>query len=188
MAIRNGRVNPKIKAVMLAAPDVDVNVFARQIALIAPRGPNVTLFVSQDDRALAVSRRVWGDIPRLGAINPETEPYRTELATDKITVIDLTKLGSDDSLNHGKFASSPEVVQLIGTRLATGQAVTDSRVGLGDRIAGVATGAAATVGSAAGLVLSAPLVIVDPNTRANFGGHLGQVGASVGDTASGATP
>ena len=77
---------------------------------------------------------------------------------------------------------------MIGSRLASGQSVTDSRVGLGDRIAGVATGAAATVGSAAGLVLSAPLVIVDPNTRANFNEHVGQVGASMGDTASGATP
>ena len=188
MAIRDGRVNPKIKAVMLAAPDVDINVFSRQIALIAPKGPNITLFVSQDDRALAVSRRVWGDIPRLGAIDPTVEPYKTELAQDKITTIDLTKLNSDDRLNHGKFASSPEVVQLIGTRLASGQSVTDSRVGLGDRIAGVATGAAATVGSAAGLVLSAPLVIVDPNTRANFNEHASQLGTNIGDTATGATP
>jgi esterase/lipase superfamily enzyme len=188
MAIRNGRVNPKIRAVMLAAPDVDVTVFRRQIAQIGTSGPKFTLFVSQDDRALAISRRVWGNIPRLGAIDPTVEPYLTELSADKITVIDLTKLQSGDRLNHGKFAESPEVVQLIGSRLASGQTVTDSRVGLGDRIAGVATGAAATVGSAAGLVLSAPLVIIDPATRANYGAHAGQLGESLSDTAAGATP
>jgi esterase/lipase superfamily enzyme len=185
MAIRDKRVNPKIKTLMLAAPDVDVDVFRRQIAEIGNSGPQTTLFVSQDDRALAVSRRVWGDIPRLGAINPTTEPYKTELADEKITVIDLTKLKTDDSLNHAKFASSPEVVQLIGQRLASGQTVTDTRVGLGDRIAGVATGAAATVGSAAGLVLSAPIAVVDPNTRASLGDRINQVGAGVADTATG---
>jgi esterase/lipase superfamily enzyme len=188
MAIRNGRVSPKIKAVMLAAPDVDVDVFSRQIAEINTKGgPRITLFVSQDDRALAVSRRVWGDIPRLGAINPTAEPYKTDLEEDHITVIDLTKLKSGDSLNHGKFAESPEIVRLIGTRLASGQPVTDTHVGLGDRIASVATGAAATVGSAAGAVLAAPLIVVDPETRASFNDRVKQVGANLGDTA-GASP
>lgn len=188
MAIRNGRVSPKIKVVMLASPDVDVNVFNQQIASIGKDGPKVTLFVSQDDRALSVSRRVWGDMPRIGQIDPAVEPYKTELSNENITVIDLTKLKTDDKLNHGKFASSPEVVQLIGSRLASGQSITDSRVGLGDRLAGVATGAAATAGSAAGLVLSAPLVIIDPNTRASFRDRAAQVSQSVGDTATGATP
>ena len=45
-----------------------------------------------------------------------------------ITVLDLTKLKAGDPLNHGRFAESPEVVQLIGKRLAAGQTVTDSRV------------------------------------------------------------
>jgi esterase/lipase superfamily enzyme len=188
MAIRNGRVSPKINAVMLAAPDVDVNVFKSQIATITEKdGPKITLFVSQDDRALAISRRVWGDIPRLGAIDPAVEPYKAELAAEKITVIDLTKLTSDDRLNHAKFAESPEVVRLIGSRLASGQTVTDTHIGLGDRIAGVATGAASTVGSAAGLVLSAPIAIIDPNTRRNLGENAKQVGASATDTAT-ATP
>jgi esterase/lipase superfamily enzyme len=188
MAIRNGRVSPKINAVMLAAPDVDVNVFKSQIATITEKdGPKITLFVSQDDRALAISRRVWGDIPRLGAIDPAVEPYKAELAAEKITVIDLTKLTSDDRLNHAKFAESPEVVRLIGSRLASGQTVTDTHIGLGDRIAGVATGAASTVGSAAGLVLSAPIAIIDPNTRRNLGENAKQVGASAADTAT-ATP
>ena len=66
-----------------------------------------------------------------------------------MTVLDLTKLKAGDALNHGKFAESPEVVQLIGKRLAEGQTVTDSRVGLGDRIIQVTAGAATAVGTAA---------------------------------------
>ena len=66
MAIRNGGLPPKFKNIMLAAPDVDVDVFRSQIADMGKQRPQFTLFVSQDDRALAVSRRVWGGVARLG--------------------------------------------------------------------------------------------------------------------------
>lgn len=183
MAIRNGRVAPKIRNVILAAPDVDVDVFRTQLAAIRTPRPNVTLFVSQDDRALAVSRRVWGSSARLGAINPESEPYHTDLPRDGITVIDLTKLQTGDRLNHGKFAESPEVVQIIGQRLVAGQTMTDQRVGLGDRIIQLTAGAASTVGTAAGLVISAPVSALDETSRSNYGNHMQHLGGSLADTA-----
>ena len=181
MAIRNGSIPPKIANVMLAAPDVDVDVFRSQIADIHGKRPRFTVFVSQDDRALAVSRRVWGSTARLGAIDPDAEPYRTEIAESGITVLNLTKLRSGDSLNHGKFAESPEVVQLIGTRLVEGQPITDSRVGLGERLMEVTAGTAAAVGTAAGLAISAPIAVVDPHTRRNFNDTIEHVGRSVSD-------
>ena len=187
MAIRNGRVLPKIKNVMLASPDVDVDVFRSQMADIGNKGPNITLFVSQDDRALAASRRIWGNVERLGQINPTLEPYATELKSDKITVIDLTALRTDDRLNHAKFASSPEVVQSIGARLAAGQTVSDSRVGLGDRIIAASTGAAATVGAAAGVVVAAPVAIIDPKTRENFNDNVEALGDAITDSAAAST-
>ncbi|WP_050994520.1 alpha/beta hydrolase, partial [Sinorhizobium fredii] len=131
MAIRNDGLPAKFKNVMLAAPDVDVDVFRSQIADMGKQRPRFTLFVSRDDRALAVSRRVWGNVSRLGAIDPEQSPYKEELAANNITVIDMTKVRTGDKLHHGKFAESPEIVQLIGTRLSSGQALTDSKLGLG---------------------------------------------------------
>ncbi|WP_046866181.1 alpha/beta hydrolase [Microvirga massiliensis] len=183
MAIRDGRVAPKIRNVLLAAPDVDVDLAREAILDMGPKAnrPAFTLFVSQDDRALAVSRRVWGSAARLGAINPDQEPYRTQLERADITVLDLTKLKAGDPLNHGKFAESPEVVQLIGKRLAEGQTVTDSRVGLGERIIQATAGAATAVGTAAGLAVSAPLTIVDPQTRQTFGSHVEGLGQSAAD-------
>jgi esterase/lipase superfamily enzyme len=172
MAIRNGGLPAKFRNVMLAAPDVDVDVFRTQIADMGKRHPQFTLFVSQDDRALKVSRRVWGNIPRLGSINPEEAPYKEELASENVTVIDLTKVKSGDRLNHGKFASSPQIVQLIGARMAGGQSLTDSRVGVGDTIVQATTGAAAAAGSAAGLVIAAPVAAVDQNTRENYGNEV----------------
>ena len=85
--------------------------------------PAFTLFVSRDNRALAVS---WGSEARPGVIDPDQEPYQLEQAN--VTVLDLTRLSAGDALNHGKFAQSPDVVQLIGKRLAEGQTVTGSRV------------------------------------------------------------
>lgn len=186
MAIRNGAISPKIANVMLAAPDVDVDVFRSQIADMEGRRPRFTLFVSLDDKALAVSRRVWGSTARLGAIDPDAEPYRTQLEKAGITVLNLTSLRTGDSLNHGKFAESPEVVQLIGSRLIEGQPITDSRSGLGEKLIQATAGTAAAVGTVAGLAVSAPLALVDPDTRRHFKDKTDEVGDSlraVGDAA-----
>ncbi|WP_132033313.1 alpha/beta hydrolase [Aquabacter spiritensis] len=184
MAIRNGRVLPKIKTVMLAAPDVDVDIFRTQLADMGKTRPRFAIFVSQDDRALQVSQRVWGSRARLGQIDPEAEPFRTQFEREKITVLDLTKLRTADQLNHGKFAESPEVVQMIGARLAQGQTMSDGREGVGDRIIQVTTGAAATIGNAAGVIISAPVAVVDPSTRENFGAQVQELGSTVTNTAT----
>ncbi|WP_375337377.1 alpha/beta hydrolase [Rhizobium binae] len=172
MAIRNGGLPAKFKNVMLVAPDVDVDVFRSEIVDMGKQHPRFTLFVSRDDRALAFSRRIWGDIPRLGSIDPEQAPYKEELEANKIAVIDMTKVKAGDSLHHSKFAESPEIVQLIGRRISEGQTLTDSRVGLGDRLIAGTTGAAAAAGSAAGLILAAPVAAVDPDTRDHYADHL----------------
>lgn len=182
MAIRNGRVNPKIKNVILAAPDLDVDVFSRQYTALGTTPPKFTLFVSQDDRALTLSRRISGNVDRLGQIDPTVEPYASQLEKAGITVLDLTKLKSGDNLNHGKFAESPEVVRLIGDRLIAGQTVTDSDVGLGEAIGAVGIGAAQTVGTAASVVVSAPIAVFDPRTRDNYGQQVERFGRSLGNT------
>ncbi|HQS48169.1 MAG TPA: alpha/beta hydrolase [Xanthobacteraceae bacterium] len=183
MAIRNGRIAPKIRNVMLAAPDVDVDIFRTQFSDFGNPKPNFTIFVSQDDRALQVSRQVWGSAARLGQVNPEQEPFRTEFERDHITVLDLTKLQTDDKLNHGKFAESPEVVQMIGGRLAEGQTMTDGREGVGDRIIQVTAGTATTIGTAAGVVLSAPAAVLDPSSRENYGAQVESLGSHLSSTA-----
>ena len=186
MAIRDGRVAPKIRNVLLAAPDVDVDLAKEAITDMGPKTkrPSFTLFVSQDDRALAVSRRVWGSSARLGAINPDQEPFRTQIERAAVTVVDLTKLRAGDALHHGKFAENPEVVRLIGKRLAEGQAVSGSRIGLGDRIIQLTAGTAAAVGTAAGLAVSAPVAILDQQTRESLEEHAEGLGRSLSDTAT----
>ncbi len=182
MAIRNRSVSPKIKDIMLASPDIDVDVFRRQIAEIeaADKSPPITLFVSQDDRALDISRRIAGDEPRLGAINPNAEPYRTIVERARVNVVDLTKVISDDFVNHGKFGQS-EVVKSIGLRLASGQGLNDARQTFAERFGDVAQGAAQTVGKAATLAVSAPAAIVDPDTRETLEEQTASLSSTVAD-------
>ncbi|MGO6795637.1 alpha/beta hydrolase [Rhizobium ruizarguesonis] len=182
MAIRNGHVAPKINNVILASPDLDVDVFGRQFASLGKDRPHFTIFVSQDDRALALSRRISGNVDRLGQIDPSVEPYRSKLEAAGITVLDLTKLKGGDRLNHGKFAESPEVVKLIGDRLIAGQAITDSNVGLGEAVGAVAMGAAQTAGSAVSVAVSTPIAIFDPRTRRNYDAQLKRLGQSMNNT------
>ena len=180
MAIRNGRLPAKFENVMLASPDVDVDVFRQQIADMGKQHPKFTLFVSRDDRALAVSRRVWGDVARLGAIDPEASPFKKELADSQIAVIDLTKVKAGDRLNHGKFAESPDVVRLIGARISNGQTLTDSKVGLGDKILAATTDTAAAAGGAAGLILATPVAVVDADTRDNYASEIKAITGPIG--------
>jgi esterase/lipase superfamily enzyme len=184
MAIRNHAVSPKIKDIMLAAPDIDVDVFRRQIAEIeaSDASPPITLFVSRDDHALGLSRRIAGDEPRVGAIDPNAEPFRTLLEKARVHVIDLTKVGSDDLVNHGKFAQS-EVVKAIGRRLASGQPLNDARQTFAERFGDVAQSAAQTVGKAATLAVSAPAAMVDPGTRETLGEQAASFGATAADAA-----
>ncbi|ARN80016.1 alpha/beta hydrolase [Methylocystis bryophila] len=181
MAIRDRGLPAKINTVMLAAPDVDFDVFQRQIAEIGSAAASrFYIFVARDDGALAVSRRVWGDMPRLGAINPEASPYNELLEQDKIRWIDLTGVSSDDPLRHGTFASAPGVVRAIGVRLAGGQSLAEAP-GIGARVGQAATGAVGAVGAAAGAAVAAPFVLADPESRDNFGDNLGRAGAGLGD-------
>jgi esterase/lipase superfamily enzyme len=163
MSIRNRGLSPKITDVMLASPDIDVDVFRRQIAEIdaGPRPAQFTLFVSRDDRALGLSSFLARDSTRLGALDPTKEPYRSILEQGRVNVIDLTSMASNDALNHGKFASG-EVVGAIGERLAEGQTLAEAKSGLVESLGTFTTGAINTAAGVATGAVSAPSVILDP--------------------------
>jgi esterase/lipase superfamily enzyme len=166
MAIRDHGLPSKIRDVMLASPDIDVDVFRRQIAEIdaGPRMTQFTLFVSRDDRALGLSSFLARDSTRLGALDPTKEPYRSILAQADVNVIDLTNFASNDFTNHGKFASG-QVVAAIGDRLARGQALTEPNSGLVESLGTFTHGAIDVAAGVAVGAVTAPTQIVDPTLR-----------------------
>ena len=163
MAIRDRGLSPKIRDVMLASPDIDIDVFRRQIAEIdaGPRPAQFTLFISRDDRALGLSSFLARDSTRLGALDPTKEPYRSILEQGRVHVIDLTSLASNDITNHGKFASG-EVVGAIGERLAEGQSLTDAKGGLVESLGTFTSGAINVAAGVATGAVAAPTEILDP--------------------------
>ena len=161
MSIRNHGLSSKIKDIMLAAPDIDVDVFRRDIAEIEidDKRPPITLFVSQDDRALGFSKLLAGE-PRMGAVDPTAEPYRGTLELAHVHVIDLTTFASGDGMNHDKFAST-DVVRQIGQRLAAGQPLTDAKSNLGETVGIFAVNATDVLGKVTATVVTAPFDAVD---------------------------
>lgn len=156
-AIRgDGSFGGKLRDVMLAAPDVDLDVFKTQMRQI--KRP-VTVFVSADDRALDFSRRFAGDKKRLGAVSSKDTETIAELEKLGARLIDLSEVSSGDPLNHAKFAASPKVVQMIGERLRQDKGIGFTGPQLGDKIGDIAGGVVGTVGSTVGLVVTAPAAI-----------------------------
>lgn len=104
----------KLRTVILASPDIDLDLFRQQISVLPEEQRNFFVLISKDDKALAFSRKIAGGINRVGDATP------AELASTGVTVIDLSLVKDTNSLNHSKFADAPEVVQLIGRRLNAG--------------------------------------------------------------------
>lgn len=105
----------KLGDVVLASPDIDVDVFKSQMRRYGKPDKPFYLLLSDDDRALRLSRIIAGNKPRLGG-------YRNaeELAEYGVVVVDLSNVKSGDRLNHTKFADNPTLVKLLGERLRQG--------------------------------------------------------------------
>jgi hypothetical protein len=57
--------------------------------------------------------------------------------------------------------------------------LTDNRLGLGDQIVTATAGVAHAAGTTAGLVIAAPVAVIDQNTRENYAHHVGALGVTV---------
>jgi esterase/lipase superfamily enzyme len=109
---RLARRASSINHIVLASPDIDLDLFRTQLGELPPSiREKMYLLVSADDGALRASRLIAGGIPRVGAADAE------ELEKLGVTVIDLSQIEDSSSGSHAKFAGSPEVVQLLGQGL-----------------------------------------------------------------------
>ncbi len=125
----------KLKNVMLVAPDVDVDVFRMQILRMGAVRPRIALFVSQDDEALSLSKTIWGDVPRLGDVDPKQEPYLSEFGRDRIMVFNLTTLATaGDDAHDRAFEDVTSVMAMMKKRLSEGQKMTDRGSSVGSQL------------------------------------------------------
>ena len=112
----------RLAEVILTAPDIDADVFRREIApALAASGRPVTLYASSSDTALAASKKVHGS-PRAGEAGAKL------VVVKGIETIDAT--GMDTSLlGHSYFAETRSVLSDIFSLVRHGQRP-DARFGL----------------------------------------------------------
>jgi esterase/lipase superfamily enzyme len=111
-------LNGRIGEVMLAAPDIDLDVFRAQMARVG-KAARVSVFAQADDRALSVSSTLAGSRTRLGALDLDNKEHLDELNGLNVRVYDLKgAVGTSDFFRHGTFAEAPNVVRTIGAQMA----------------------------------------------------------------------
>lgn len=96
----------RLSGVVLAAPDIDVDVFQSQVNDIGQLPEPFTILVSRRDRALGFSRRIAGGHSRLGSGSDIAA-----LQAKGISVLDASDL---DGGSHNVFASSQTLMDLAG--------------------------------------------------------------------------
>ncbi len=105
----------KLGDVMLAAPDIDLNVFRQQLARVD--ASHVFVLVAANDRALSLARSLTGDRQRLGAMDPTNAADRAALSALGVRVYDLTR-EADIFIGHGAYADAPDALRTIGAQIA----------------------------------------------------------------------
>ncbi len=100
----------RLGQVILAAPDIDVDVFKSQLKRFGKPLKPFIVVVSRDDKALGFSDFLAGNKQRLGAYADDAD-----LVSLGAIVVDMTNVKALDSMNHGKFAQLAEIApQLRG--------------------------------------------------------------------------
>jgi esterase/lipase superfamily enzyme len=98
----------RIGAIVMAAPDIDMDLFTRGIERLGPDAKKITVISSANDRALAISSRLAGGVVRAGAAD------RDKLAALGVRVADASEYGAGlGFINHDLFLSNAEVQQVV---------------------------------------------------------------------------
>ena len=98
----------RLHAVVMLAPDIDVDIFRERMHEIGYRGIPIYIFASSGDRALQLSARLHGGRARLGMITDSAA-----LADLPVTVIDVTEVKGSDAHGHNTVQTSPVMSALF---------------------------------------------------------------------------
>lgn len=106
-----------LRSIVLASPDVDMDVFRTQIARLGQLKGKIMLYASRDDHALQASRHLFGNKIRAGE--------NTDLAQFKalgIEAHDLSDFKGGVGQNHGKIFADSAAIAQVGTAMMQGTA------------------------------------------------------------------
>lgn len=111
LATRRHNAAPKIRELILAAPDIDAEIFSNQIApKIAGRGPRMTVYASRRDYALLASRWLRSGLSRAGFIEGTAPLVVPGVETVDVSAVN-TECLSGLLMGHSYVGDRPEIVQ-----------------------------------------------------------------------------
>lgn len=146
------RIAGKIDDIVLAAPDIDIDLFKAQLRKLGKPPKPYTVIVSKDDRALRLSRTIAGGKERVGAYSDDQE-----LAELGAIVIDVTELDSLDSSHHSKFAQLAQLRPEMRTTLSNSALSSSADQSRG---ANLGNDLGSFVGNAAGTAVALPIRVI----------------------------
>ncbi len=117
----DGQFGAKLGEVILAAPDLDVNVFRTQLDVIGPLRRPMTIVVSGDDKVLGLSTSLSGGVKRAGIVNTSDARIQAAIKRYNLRVIDITNVEDGDGNHHSKFSRSSAVISALGRSLSAKQ-------------------------------------------------------------------
>jgi esterase/lipase superfamily enzyme len=106
--------------VVLAAPDIDVDVFKSQMEIIGPLSPPMTILVSRQDLALAVSSRIANSRPRIGMLNVDDPRVQEAALKNDLQIIDVSALEPTDTARHDGFVQFASLYGRLSEKGAAG--------------------------------------------------------------------
>jgi esterase/lipase superfamily enzyme len=157
LAISGNRdLDNRLGDVVLASPDIDVDVFKAQMRRYGVPDKPFFVLTSKNDRALNLSGLIAGSRPRVGDYKDAKD-----LASYGVIVADLSAVSAGDRFNHTKFADNPILVKLLGERLddADGLGVTEGQIT--ERVGALAAGLGQTLTSAAEIIITTPGAVLN---------------------------
>jgi esterase/lipase superfamily enzyme len=113
----------RLGTLVLASPDIDIDVFRTQIGVLGRRARPTVVIASRDDRPLAFSRWLAGGNERVGVVDARSPEAQAEIDRLGIVLIDLTDVVDRGSDTHAKFANQPLIVRYIGGLSGEGAAL-----------------------------------------------------------------
>ena len=131
--------------VVLAAPDIDVDVFRQQLAVIGKMEIPMVVMVSPDDRALGLSA-IAGQRTRVGALDITDPAVQAAAQESSVVLIDISAVDASSRLNHDRYIQLASAFPALAREMRQGSTLTE---------------AGAFVLSSTGQILSAPLRVVD---------------------------
>jgi esterase/lipase superfamily enzyme len=109
----------QIDQVILAAPDIDIDIFRKQLKVVGNLKKPIIVLSTKDDLALATSRWLSGASAKAGALDID-DPRTIALAEERnLQIIDISDLRAPTRIRHDRFVTLATMLPRIPLRALT---------------------------------------------------------------------